>query len=127
MDDFVVRHDERGREILSDMPCHFIVPNQRRISTLDFHRQRLLEQREMMRRMIEEMESDSSFETFADANDFSCEDPLDEDAFSSDFELDDDGLDGLQALAEAEYNRISAQASQKAVTVTNNSPSEDAK
>lgn len=120
--------DSRGREILSDMPTHFNVPIQKRISTLDFHRQRLLEQREMMRQMLEDLRAEDEAETFAEANDFRCEDPLDEEAAYTDFELSDDGLDGLETLAQAEYQRLSAETSRKTVTVPDNaSPNEDAK
>lgn len=104
-----IRHDEKGREILSDMPAAFNVPTQKRISTLDFHRQRLLEQREMMRRMMEEMREDMEHETFREANDFAVEDPFDETiATHSDFELDDDSLDGLETVAREEYQRALA-------------------
>lgn len=103
-----IKFDERGREILSDMPSHFVVPTQKRISTLDFHRQRLLEQREMMFRMMQEMREDSEYESFKDANDFDVEDDFDEEIHQSDYELSDDGLDGLEALARQEYSRILA-------------------
>ena len=98
--------DERGREVLSDMPAAFTVPVQKRISTLDFHRQRLLEQREAMRRMIEELREENEHETFAEANDFDVDDPYDERPAGSDYELADDGLDGLDALAQREYQRV---------------------
>lgn len=101
-----IKFDDRGREILSDMPAAFTVPVQKRISTLDFHRQRLLEQREAMQRMLQELREDSEHETFAEANDFRVEDPFDEDAKFSDFELDDDNIDGLDALARKEYQRV---------------------
>lgn len=101
-----IQFDDRGREILDDMPASFILPDQRRISTLDFHRQRLLEQREALRRMMEELKEDSEFETFAEANDFRVRDDFDEDAEFSDFELDDDNLDGVETLARKEYQRI---------------------
>lgn len=104
-----IQHDEKGREILSDMPVAFNVPTQKRISTLDFHRQRLLEQREMMRRMMDEMREDMEHETFREANDFAVEDPFDESiATRSDFELDDDSLDGLEAVAREEHRRTLA-------------------
>lgn len=107
-----ISFDDRGREILSDMPAAFNVPVQKRISTLDFHRQRLLEQREAMRRMIEEMREEGEFETFREANDFEVEDPYDDHTPGTDYELADDGTDGLDALAEKEYRRIVANTAQ---------------
>lgn len=101
-----IKFDDRGREILSDRPVAFNVPAQRRISTLDFHRERLLQEREMMRRMIEDMKAESEYETFEEANDFRVRDDLDEDAEFSDFELADDGLDALDSLAREEYRRV---------------------
>lgn len=98
--------DERGREVLSDTPAAFTIPVQRRISTLDFHRQRLLEQREAMRRMIEDLREENEYETFAEANDFDVDDPYDERPAGTDYELADDGLDGFDALVQREYQRI---------------------
>lgn len=105
-----IRFDERGREILSDVPAAFNVPVQKRISTLDFHRQRLLEERQRLQEMLQAMREDSEVETFAEANDFNVEDPLDETAAYTDFELDDDNSDGINALAEKEYQRLMAEA-----------------
>lgn len=104
-----IQFDERGREILSNVPVAFNVPIQKRISTLDFHRQRLLEERQRMREMLEAMKEDQEFETFAEANDFSVDDPLDPEAKYSDYELDDDVVDVAQAFAEAEHSRIAPQ------------------
>ncbi|WP_276819087.1 hypothetical protein [Mailhella massiliensis] len=107
-------YDERGREVLSDVPVAFNVPVQKNISTLDFHRQRILEERERLREMLARMKEDSEFETFEEANDFNVEDPLDPEAFVSSFELDDDIVDPVRALAEAEHRRVSAVAAAKA-------------
>lgn len=104
-----IQFDERGREILSNVPVAFNVPVQKRISTLDFHRQRLLEERQRMREMLEAMKEDQEFETFAEANDFSVDDPLDPEAKYSDYELDDDVVDVARTLAEAEHSRIASQ------------------
>lgn len=102
-----IRHDEKGREVLSDMPVAFNVPTPKRISTLDFHRSRLLEQREAMRRMLEEMQEDKEHETFREANDFAVEDPFDESiVHRTDFELDDDNLDVSSVLAEESYREM---------------------
>lgn len=98
-----ISFDARGREILSDIPAAFNVPVQKRISTLDFHRQRLLEQREAMRRMLEEMQAEGEQESYKEANDFAVEDPFDEFPEGTDFELDDDNSDGLSAVAERMY------------------------
>lgn len=107
-----IRHDARGRELLSDMPTHFTLPNPKRISTLDFHRARLIEQREAMRAAIEAMREDSEHETFREANDFAVEDPFDDEiSRRTDFELDDDAGDGLEALAREEYQRTVAETS----------------
>lgn len=103
-----ISFDSRGREVLSDVPAQFVVPDQRRISTLDFHRQRLLEERENLRRMLAEMKESEEFETFAEANDFRVEDPFDDEAQFTDFELDDDSLDGLEAVAREEHRRTMA-------------------
>ena len=100
-----ISFDSRGREVLSDIPASFVVPDQRRISALDFHRQRLLEQREIMRHMLEDMKEDAEYETFAEANDFSVDDPLDDDVMRTDYELDDDNLDGVEALAREVHKR----------------------
>lgn len=106
-----ITFDSRGREQLSDIPASFVVPTQRRISTLDFHRQRLLEQRELLRRMMEEMKEDSEYESFKEANDFAVEDPFDEEVSRrTDFELDDDGMDGLEAV----YQRVHSETVEKA-------------
>lgn len=129
---FKVTFDARGREILDPMPAAFVVPapDQRRISTLDFHRAKLLEQREIMRRMLEDMKADSEHETLAEANDFRVEDPLDEEASHSDFELDDDDLDVVEAISREAYNSAmatTAKQNQQTVTVTDKgSPSETA-
>lgn len=109
-----IKFDDRGREILSEIPASFTLPTPRPISTLDFHRQRLLEQREAIRRMMEEMKENEEYETFAEANDFRVEDPFDEAAAYTDFELDDDGLDGVEAVAREEYRRAVANASSEA-------------
>nr|CDL65913.1 unnamed protein product [uncultured bacterium] len=98
-----ISFDARGREILSDIPAAFNVPVQKRISTLDFHRQRLLEQREAMRRALEDMQAEAEQESFKEANDFAVEDPFDEFPEGTDFELDDDSPDGLDAVAERMY------------------------
>lgn len=105
--------DDRGREILDDMPAAFTIPDQRRISTLDFHRQKLLEQRELMRRMLEDLREENEYETFAEANDFRVKDDFDEQADYSDFELDDDSLDGVEALAREEHRRYLAGTTRK--------------
>ena len=106
-----ISFDNRGREILSDVPAQFVLPDQRRISTLDFHRQRLLEQREAMRSMLEQMREDEEHETFAEANDFRVADPFDPESEFTDYELDDDNLDGLEAVAREVYNRSLEEAS----------------
>lgn len=105
-----IRHDDKGREVLSDMPVAFNVPTQKRISTLDFHRSRLLEQREAMRRMLEEMQEDKEHETFREANDFAVEDPFDESIVDrTDFELDDDNVDVSRILAEKAHREMAKQ------------------
>lgn len=123
-----INHDSRGREILSDMPASFTVPGHKRISTLDFHRQRLLEQREMMRRMLEDICEDQEYETFKEANDFAVKDPLDEEtAYRTDFELDDDDLDVSRVLAEESYRNLAQQTENKTVASTEKqSPPESA-
>lgn len=100
--------DEKGREVLSQIPVAFNVPVQRTISTLDFHRQRILEQREQLRQMLESMKQDGEYETFDEANDFTVDDPLDPEASTSEFELDDDVVDPSVALAEKEYRALAA-------------------
>lgn len=109
-----ISFDEKGREILSDMPAAFTLPDQRRISTLDFHRQRLLDQRESLRRMMQELREENEVETFAEANDFKVKDDFDAYAETTDFELDDDNLDGLEALAREEHRRYLAAAPRSA-------------
>lgn len=104
-----IQFDERGREILSQVPVAFNVPVQKRISTLDFHRQRILEERERLREMLARMKEDEEFETFEEANDFNVDDPLDPEVKYSEFELDDDVVDPARALAEAEHSRIVSQ------------------
>lgn len=100
--------DEKGREVLSQIPVAFNVPVQRRISTLDFHRQRIIEERQRLREMLEAMQADAEVETFAEANDFNVDDPLDPEAATSEFELDDDVIDPALALAEKEYRAAAA-------------------
>lgn len=120
-----IKFDERGREILSSMPVAFNVPVQKRLSTLDFHRQRLLDQREAMRRMIEEMQYDNEHETYAEASDFAVEDAFDESiARASDFELDDDSLDPSLRIAEEAFREASGKTGNKTVasTATQNPP-----
>lgn len=108
--------DERGREVLSQIPVAFNVPVEKRISTLDFHRQRLLEQREQLRQMLEAMRSDGEVETLAEANDFRVDDPLDPEAAISDFELDDDVEDVSSVLAEKEFSRTPSAAPETSST-----------
>lgn len=103
-----IQFDELGREILSDVPVAFNVPVQKRISTLDFHRQRIIEERERLREMLARMQEDKEVETFAEANDFTVDDPLDPEAGFSDYELDDDVVDPAMALAQEEHRRVSA-------------------
>lgn len=120
-----IKFDERGREILSSMPVAFNVPIQKRLSTLDFHRQRLLDQREVMRRMIEEMQYDKEHETYAEANDFAVEDAFDESiAHASDFELDDDTVDPAYRIAEETVRETARKTGVKTVasTETQNPP-----
>lgn len=100
-----IAFDNRGREILSDVPAQFVLPDQRRISTLDFHRQRLLEERERMRLALAQMREDEEYETFAEANDFRVADPFDPEAEFTDYELDDDNMDGLERVAREVHSR----------------------
>lgn len=113
-----IQFDSRGREILSDIPSSFYVPVQKSVSTLDFHRAKLLETREQMRRMIEEMRAESEYETFAEANDFAVEDPFDDFPEGTDFELADDGMDGLSSLAEKVHREAVAEATRQNMTAS---------
>lgn len=123
-----IQFDDRGREILSDMPVAFNVPVRPSISTLDFHRQRLLDQREAVRRMIEEMKYDNEHETYAEANDFAIEDPFDESiATASDFELDDDTVDPAHRILEEALREDPVKTGNENVTSTETqSPPESA-
>lgn len=104
-----IAFDEQGREIPSPTPVAFHAPQQERFSVLDYHRQRLLDQRQALFQMLDAIKEDE-YETFAEADDFAVEDPLDPDSMASVFELDDDGLEGLERLARAEYKKLSGQA-----------------
>lgn len=104
-----IAFDEHGREIPSPTPVAFHAPQQERFSVLDYHRQRLLDQRKALLEMLESLKEDE-FETFAEADDFVVDDPLDPGCMDSVFELDDDGLEGLERLARAEYKKLSEQA-----------------